>query len=41
VEAMAINNWILRKHFSEMNACFLSAFEKYLKINWAVKGTGD
>lgn len=24
-----------------MNTCFLSAFDQYLRINWAVKGTGD
>lgn len=40
-ESLAINNWILRKHFKEMTEDFLSNFNKYLQVNWAVKGTGD
>jgi hypothetical protein len=41
-ESLAINNWILRQHFKEMTEVFLRAFENpYLRINYAVRGTGD
>lgn len=40
-EALAINNWILRQHFKEMTETFLRAFEPYLRVNYAVRGTGD
>ena len=40
-ESLAINNWILRRHFSEMTETFLRAFEPYLRVNYAVRGTGD
>ena len=40
-ESLAINNWILRQHFKEMTEVFLRAFEPYLRINFAVRGTGD
>jgi hypothetical protein len=40
-ESLAINNWILRKHFKEMTHSFLSSFNQFLKVNYAVKGTGD
>jgi hypothetical protein len=40
-ESLAINNWILRKHFKEMTETFLRAFDQYFRINYAVRGTGD
>jgi hypothetical protein len=40
-ESLAINNWILRKHFKEMTESFLSSFNDYTRVNYAVKGTGD
>ena len=40
-ESLAINNWILRKHFKDMTEDFLSSFNSYLRVNYAVKGTGD
>jgi len=40
-EALAINNWILRKHFKEMTESFLSAFNDYVRVDYAVKGSGD
>ena len=40
-ESLAINNWILRKHFKEMTETFLSSFNQFLRVNYAVKGTGD
>ena len=40
-ESIAINNWILRQHFKEMTDVFLRAFEPYLRINYAVRGSGD
>lgn len=40
-ESLAINNWILRKHFKEMTETFLSSFNPYTRVNYAVKGTGD
>lgn len=40
-ESLAINNWILRKHFKEMTETFLASFSTFLRINYAVKGTGD
>ncbi|TNV84983.1 hypothetical protein FGO68_gene2012 [Halteria grandinella] len=40
-ESLAINNWILRQHFKEMTEVFLRAFDPYLRINFAVRGTGD
>jgi len=40
-ESLAINNWILRKHFKEMTETFLRAFDPYLRVNYAVRGTGD
>jgi len=40
-ESLAINNWILRKHFKDMIETFLSAFAPYTRVNYAVKGTGD
>ncbi len=40
-ESLAINNWILRKHFKEMTETFLRAFDPFLRINFAVRGTGD
>jgi len=40
-ESLAINNWIIRKHFKEMTRTFLSSFNDFLRINYAVKGSGD
>jgi hypothetical protein len=40
-ESLAINNWILRKHFKDMTETFLKAFDPYLRVNFAVRGTGD
>jgi len=40
-ESLAINNWILRKHFREMTETFLSSFNKFLQVNYAVKGSGN
>ena len=40
-ESLAINNWILRQHFKDMTETFLRAFEPYLRVNFAVRGTGD
>jgi len=40
-EMLAINNWILRKHFKDMTEVFLSSFNPYTRVNYAVKGTGD
>jgi len=40
-ESLAINNWIIRKHFKEMTETFLRAFDPYFRINFAVRGTGD
>ena len=40
-ESLAINNWILRKHFKDMTDAFLAAFQPYTRVNYAVKGTGD
>ena len=40
-ESLAINNWIIRKHFKEMTETFLSSFNQFLRVNYAVKGTGD
>ena len=40
-ESLAINNWILRQHFKEMTEIFMKAFDPYLRVNYAVRGTGD
>lgn len=40
-ERLAINNWILRKHFKEMTETFLSSFDIFFRVNFAVKGSGD
>jgi hypothetical protein len=40
-ESLAINNWILRKHFKEMTETFLNSFAAYTRVNYAVKGSGD
>ena len=40
-ESLAINNWILRKHFKEMTETFLGSFNPYTRVNYAIKGTGD
>jgi hypothetical protein len=40
-ESLAINNWILRKHFKEMTLTFLSSFNEFLRVNYAAKGSGD
>ncbi len=40
-ESLAINNWILRKHFKEMTETFLGSFSSFLRVNYAVRGTGD
>ena len=40
-ESLAINNLILRKHFKVLTESFLSSFNNFLKINYAIKGTGD
>lgn len=40
-ESLAINNWIIRKHFKEMTHTFLASFSEYSRINYAVKGSGD
>ena len=40
-ESLAINNWILRKHFKDMTETFLASFNQFLRIDYAVRGTGD
>jgi len=40
-ETLAINNWIIRKHFKEMTRTFLSSFSEFLRIDYAVKGSGN
>lgn len=40
-ESLAINNWILRRHFRDMTDTLLRAFDPYLRVNYAVRGTGD
>lgn len=40
-ESLAINNWVLRRHFKMMTEDFLASFNSYLRVNYAVKGTGD
>eukprot|EP00347_Sterkiella_histriomuscorum_P000425 403375913 len=40
-ESLAINNWVLRRHFKMLTEDFLASFNPYLRVNYAVKGTGD